>query len=105
MITIQMRERWGSYVVDGWRCLICGENIDAVIKSNRTRPAPLDQSRARVLGSSPTANVGPRKVQYEGAHSFPVRGMNIVDRRATEMQRMPEACGHCPKRAGATRKN
>jgi hypothetical protein len=63
MITIQMKELWGSYVVDGWRCLICGENIDAVIKSNRTRPAPLDQSRARVLGSSPTANVGPRKLQ------------------------------------------
>jgi len=63
MITNQLRELWNSEKVDGWRCLICGENIDPVIKSNRTRPAPLDQSRARVLGSSPTANVGQRKIQ------------------------------------------
>ena len=55
MMTIQMKELWGSDMVDGWRCLICGENTDPVIKVNRTRPTPLNQSRARVLGSSPTA--------------------------------------------------
>lgn len=63
MIIIQMKELWGSDLVDGWRCLICGENIDPVINVNRTRPAPLDQSRARVLGSSPAANVCQRKIQ------------------------------------------
>jgi hypothetical protein len=51
MITVQMKELWGSDTVDGWRCLVCGENIDRVICVNRTRPAPLDQSQARVLGS------------------------------------------------------
>jgi hypothetical protein len=63
MIPIQLKELWGSHMVDAWRCLICGENVDPVINVNRTRPAPLDQSRARVLGSSPTANVGQRKIQ------------------------------------------
>ena len=35
MITTQLRELWSSDTVDGWRCLICGENIDPIIQSNR----------------------------------------------------------------------
>ncbi len=36
MITTQLRELWSSDVIDGWRCLLCGENIDPVIEGNRT---------------------------------------------------------------------
>jgi hypothetical protein len=67
MMTIQMKELWGSDMVVRWSCLLCGENIDSVINVNRTRPAPLDHSRARVLGSSPTANVRERKIRVGGA--------------------------------------
>ena len=65
MITIQMRERWGSYVVDGWRCLICGENIDAVIKSNR---------EARPTGSEPRVSSGLLPLLTSAQGSFKCRG-------------------------------
>lgn len=54
MITTQLKEPWNSDVADGWRCLLCGENIDPVIEGNRTGHAPPIPSRARVPGS-PTA--------------------------------------------------
>jgi len=54
MITTQLRELWSSDMVDGWRCLICGENIDPVIKSNRRGHSPPVGTRARVPGT-PTA--------------------------------------------------
>lgn len=58
MITAQLNELWSSAMVDGWRCLLCGENIDPVIEGNRTGNrtghTPPVQSRARVPGT-PTA--------------------------------------------------
>ncbi len=51
MITTQLRELWSSGLIEGWRCLLCGENIDPVIQVNRTSHAPPAQSRARVPGS------------------------------------------------------
>ena len=54
MIITQFKDLWGSGPVDGWRCLLCGENMDPVIKGNRTGHAPPVQSRARVPGA-PTA--------------------------------------------------
>ena len=51
MVTTQLNELWSSGQVDGWRCLLCGENIDPVIEGNRTGHAPPVQSRARVPGA------------------------------------------------------
>ena len=51
MITTQLRELWSSDRVDWWRCLICGENIDPVINSNRRGHGPPIVTRARVPGS------------------------------------------------------
>ena len=54
MITAQLNELCSSAMVEGWRCLLCGENIDPVIEGNRTGHTPPVQSRARVPGT-PTA--------------------------------------------------
>ena len=51
MVTTQVNEPWSSVMVDGWRCLLCGENIDPVIEVNRMGHAPPVQSRARVPGT------------------------------------------------------
>ena len=57
MIATPLKELWRSNIVDGWRCLLCGENIDPVIEGNRTRHAYPVESRARVPGS-PAAKSG-----------------------------------------------
>jgi len=62
MITTQLKELWSSGVVDGWRCLLCGENIDPVIQVNRTSHTPPVQTRARVPGS-PSARFAKAKVR------------------------------------------
>ena len=64
MITIQLRELWLSDVADGWRCLLCGENIDPVIERNRTGHAPPVQNRARVPGA-PTARFTKGRLKHE----------------------------------------
>jgi len=51
MVADPMRESSSSTVVLGWRCLMCGESIDAVINANRASPAPWVRDRARVPGS------------------------------------------------------
>jgi len=62
MITTQLKELWSSGVVDGWRCLLCGENIDPVIQVNRTSHTLPVQTRARVPGS-PSARFAKAKVR------------------------------------------
>jgi hypothetical protein len=64
MITTQLRELWSSDVIDGWRCLLCGENIDAVIEGNRTGHSPPVQNRARVPGA-PTARYIKGRLKHE----------------------------------------
>jgi hypothetical protein len=54
MVTNRLEELWSSDTVNGWRCLLCGENIDPVIQVNRTRHVRRVRSRARVPGA-PTA--------------------------------------------------
>jgi hypothetical protein len=63
MITAQLKELWSSTMVDGWRCLICGENIDSVIEGNRAGHSPSIVSRARVPGS-PTREALKRRFRH-----------------------------------------
>jgi hypothetical protein len=51
MVTTRLNELGRSDTATGWRCLICGENVDSVIEGNRTGHALPVQSRARVPGS------------------------------------------------------
>jgi len=64
MITTQLRELWSPGVVDGWRCLICGENIDPVIRDNRKGQSGPAQTRARVPGT-PRASYTKRRLLHE----------------------------------------
>ena len=64
MITTQLRELWSSNMVDGWRCLLCGENIDPVIEDNRTGHFPPVQNRARVPGT-PAARYTKGRLKHE----------------------------------------
>ena len=63
MITAQLKGLWSSTMVDGWRCLICGENIDSVIEDNRTGHGPPIVTRARVPGS-PTREALKRRFRH-----------------------------------------
>jgi hypothetical protein len=38
-------------IEEGWRCLLCGETIDACIRANRINPHPPVRSRVRQPGS------------------------------------------------------
>lgn len=52
MVTTRLEDLWNSNTVNGWRCLLCGENIDPVIQGNRRGHVRRVRSRARVLGTS-----------------------------------------------------
>jgi hypothetical protein len=64
MIMTQLRELSSSDVIDGWRCLLCGENLDPVIEGNRMGHCPPVPTRARVPGA-PTARYIKGKLRHE----------------------------------------
>lgn len=50
---LDLNDDTGVLAFAGWRCMICGEILDAVIMSNRTsRPAPLHNRNRKFLASS-----------------------------------------------------
>ncbi len=48
----------------GWRCLLCGDVVDAVIAANRKNHEEPRHSRARLPGSLP---IGAGKSKYRGS--------------------------------------
>jgi hypothetical protein len=50
MVAVWMGDLHSSDVITGWRCLLCGENIDPGIEANRIKHSPPRRSRARLPG-------------------------------------------------------
>lgn len=50
MVAVWMSDLHGSDVITGWRCLLCGENIDPGIAANRIKHSPPSRSRPRLPG-------------------------------------------------------
>lgn len=49
---LDLNDDTGAMAFAGWRCMICGEILDAVIMSNRaSRPAPLHNRNRKFLAS------------------------------------------------------
>jgi hypothetical protein len=60
MIEVFMQERSSADAVAGWRCLICGEAIDAGIEANRMGHSHPVRTRARVPGTPPVRSIRAR---------------------------------------------
>lgn len=52
MIPVSMREPASCASEAGWRCLLCGETIDAVIAANRMHHPQPQRNRPRLPGSA-----------------------------------------------------
>jgi hypothetical protein len=50
MVAVWMSDLHGSDLITGWRCLLCGENIDPGIAANRIKHSPPNRSRPRLPG-------------------------------------------------------
>ncbi len=57
LITIEMRDLYGTVAVPGWRCLLCGATTDPGIAANQAKQSQPMPSRARLPGS-PVARKG-----------------------------------------------